>query len=83
MTDQQLIEAARQAGLCFPDCWDLELSADDIAAENRWVEDGQAQGPTISQTRRQILEVGDRQRNERLQQLRRFVDLIQATGQED
>lgn len=78
MTDQQLIEAAKQAGLCFPDCWNLERTDDDIATDARWIQEGQDQGPTIGQTRQQILETSQRQRSERLQQLRRFAELVKA-----
>lgn len=78
MTDQQLIEAAKQAGLCFPDCWNLERTDDDIAADARWIQEGHDQDPAIGHTRQQILETSQRQRSERLQQLRRFTELVKA-----
>lgn len=30
MTDQQIIQAALDAGLCFPDCWALTSASDPI-----------------------------------------------------
>lgn len=29
MTDQQIIQAATSAGLCFPQCWALEMEQED------------------------------------------------------
>ncbi len=74
MSDEQLIEAASQAGLCLPVCWGLAGSmADDDAENRRWV--AQASGEE-RQRRQAILDTSLRQRQERLAELRRFAELI-------
>jgi hypothetical protein len=77
LSDEQLIEAASQAGLCLPTCWGLVSPwgsmADDDAENRQWV--AQAAGDE-RQRRQAILDTSLRQRQERLAELRRFAELI-------
>jgi hypothetical protein len=78
MTDQQIIDAAKQAGLCFPGCWNLDVTDVDIADETLWVQDGYNKDPAVGKRRQDIFEDARRRREEHMRQLRRFVQLIQA-----
>jgi hypothetical protein len=78
MTDLEIIEAAEQANLCFPECWhlraELDPTLDDIKFEQKWL----AEAPTdeVRQTRAELLAVGRRNAEGYMKILRVFVDKI-------
>ena len=80
LTDQQLIDAAIEAGLCFPKCWSLDTTPEDIADDDAWVQDGFNQDEATGQHRQQLLNDARQLRANNLQRLRAFAALIQAAG---
>ena len=78
MTDLEIIEAAEQANLCFPECWhlraELDPTLDDIKFEQEWL--AKAATDEDRQKRSELLAVGRRNAEAYMRILRIFVDKI-------
>jgi hypothetical protein len=78
MTDLEIIEAAEQAKLCFPECWhlraELDPTLDDIKFEQEWL--AGASTEEDRQKRSELLAVGRRNAEAYMKILRVFVDKI-------
>jgi hypothetical protein len=78
MTDLEIIEAAEQANLCFPECWhlrsELAPTLDDIKFEQAWL--AGASSDEERQTRSELLVEGRRNAEGYMKVLRIFVDKI-------
>ena len=78
MTDLEIIEAAEQANLCFPECWHLRAelapTLDDIKFEQEWL--AGASTEEDRQKRSELLVVGRRNAEAYMKILRVFVDNI-------
>lgn len=73
---QQIIEAANQAGLCFPRCWDIEEpTPKDLEMNERWVH-AMDTTPEQQEIRQQILDAAAAQREKRISQLMEFARLL-------
>ena len=72
--DQAIIEAAKEAGLCFHECWDLQYSQEDLAEDLAWINE-----PSELQTKEQKEEIWKRTedtRQQKLSQLRNFIEIV-------
>lgn len=76
MTDQQLIDAAKAAGLCFPSCWSLEDSEEDADDDLAWVQ-GAPNGKEMME-RQALVDAANRRRDEQMTRLRTFAASIRA-----
>ncbi len=78
MTDLEIIEAAEQANLCFPECWHLRAelapTLDDIKFEQEWL--AGASSDEERQKRSELLVVGRRNAEGYMKVLRIFVNKI-------
>lgn len=76
MTDQELVEAAGLAGLCFPKCWFLDVDSNSVEeleeARQRYSND-----PDRLSDIEQMIQRENHQREENLAKLRRFAALIE------
>lgn len=73
---QKIIEAANQAGLCFPRCWDIEEpTPEDLEMDERWVH-AMDTTPEQQESRQQILDAATAQRENRISQLMEFARLL-------
>jgi DNA-binding transcriptional MerR regulator len=78
--DRRIIEAAQEAGLCFPQCWNLCQTPEDLESDERWV-NAMDTNTKQRQIRQHILDQSREQRRNRLAQLRHFSELLQSYSQ--
>ena len=76
MTDQQIIDAAKSAGLCIPSCWGLEYSSADAAEDLDWIKS--APDGAQMKERQFIFDMSHRRRDEQMAKLRAFAVSIRA-----
>lgn len=82
LTDQQILDAASRAGLCFPVCWNLSALAPAAQQDDQsWINDPAIDSPERD-LRLEIVE-SDRQRaSEAMAKLRRFAEEVIALAQQ-
>lgn len=76
MTDEMIIEAASDAGLCFPECWNLRVTSEDDADDLAWIQDGYRVAEKLGREREEIFTRQRKQRETRMAELRRFAELV-------
>lgn len=78
LDDATLVRFAKQAGLCIPHCWDIDLMMDSGSAQDdqRWVDE--AADAKERRRRKESVDAMHTRAQEALQKLRRFAELVQA-----
>lgn len=76
MTDEMIIEAASDAGLCFPECWNLLATSQRDADDLVWIQDGYRVSEKLGREREEICKRHRTQRDTRMAELRRFAELV-------
>lgn len=72
--DQAIIEAAKEAGLCFHECWDLDYTKEDLAEDLDWINTPDSTGQT-KEEKEEIWKKSEQVRQEKLEKLRTFIEL--------
>ena len=73
--DQAIIEASREAGLCFHECWDLDYTQEDLTEDIDWINSPLPEGQS-KEEKEEIWRKTEAMRQQKLEQLRNFIDLV-------
>lgn len=76
LSNHQILEAAGQAGLCYPVCWNLgALTPAAAQSDQAWIEEPGIEQPERD-LRSEIVEADRRRAEEAMGKLRRFAEAI-------